>query len=191
MLRIDFKLHELKHNTLNDFAVAFLSRFSSLLLCLIRHKWQQTQPINPFPTDNTWGWADVSFQQLMICSLRVSGLFWKPAVGFALSQCHSSPNHMLTRQLNVKQDKLWLGPSVPLFVQTLSISRRREISLLLSEETSAGPLTRPPLSSRLLSCDSSDNNQHKVRVKWSQGYFSGGVWRLHDWLPVVWAYLAC
>lgn len=33
-----------------------------------------------------------------------------------------------------------MGPSVPLFVQTLSISRKREISLLL-----AGPQTRPPL----------------------------------------------
>jgi len=122
------------------FAVAFFQRFSSLLLCFIRHKWQQTHHINPFPADNTSVWADVSFQQPTIRSLRVGGLFWKPAVGFPLSKCHSSHNHMLTSQLNVKQDKLWLRPSVPLFVQTLSISRKREISLLL-----AGPQTRPPL----------------------------------------------
>lgn len=46
------------------------------------------------------------------------------------SACHSPPNHMLTSQLNVKQYKLWLGLSVLLFVQTLSISH----SLLILKE---------------------------------------------------------
>lgn len=48
------------------------------------------------------------------------------------SACHSHPNHMLTSQLNVKQYKLWLGLSVLLFVQTLSISHS---SLILKEKS--------------------------------------------------------
>lgn len=48
------------------------------------------------------------------------------------SACHSPPNHMLTSQLNVKQYKLWLGLSVLLFVQTLSISHS---SLILKEKS--------------------------------------------------------
>lgn len=48
------------------------------------------------------------------------------------SACHSPSNHMLTSQFNVKQYKLWLGLSVLLFVQTLSISHS---SLILKEKS--------------------------------------------------------
>lgn len=64
------------------------------------------------------------------------GLCSNPAVGPPYGDndtaCHSPPNHMLTSQLNVKQYKLWLGLSVLLFVQTLSISHS---SLILKEKS--------------------------------------------------------
>lgn len=78
-----------------------------------------------------------------ISSQKVHDIFPLPRIRFescsrASSQrqrhsaCHSPPNRMLTSQLNVKQYKLWLGLSVLLFVQTLSISHS---SLILKEKS--------------------------------------------------------